>query len=132
MLDGFLIIYNINTISVTKHIQFYGLLKTIETTPRQLNRIMSYRVRNVLLTALPAGLLLGVFITQWIVLVIMGSILEGFSEARLHVVIPLASVFLGDEFIDYNTAHDLALYNNMSRASFSPQEEQSFTPKLME
>ena len=37
-----------------------------------------------------------------------------------------------DEFIDYNTAHDLALYNSMSRASFSPQEEQSFTPELVE
>lgn len=36
-----------------------------------------------------------------------------------------------DEFIDYNTAHDLALYNSMSRASFSPQEEQSFTPELV-
>lgn len=36
------------------------------------------------------------------------------------------------EFIDYNTAHGLALYNSMSRTSFSPQEEKSFTPKLME
>ncbi len=31
----------------------------------------------------------------------------------------------------YNTAHDIALYNSMSRASFSPQEEQSFTPGLV-
>lgn len=217
MLDGFLIIYNINTISVTKDIQFYGLLKTIGTTPSQLKRMMFYRMGNILLTALPVGLALGGVMTQWIVPVILGGILEGFSQARFHLIIPFAAAFFSglmifvsfymtarkvmavsaigaltfaegsgrrktsrgsdhtrlfqmglknvfrqprkawmvigtfflssvtfllcmtvlggmslDEFIDYNTAHDLALYNSMSRASFSPQEEQSFTPELVE
>ncbi len=217
MLDGFLIIYNINTISVTKDIQFYGLLKTIGTAPSQLKRMMFYRMGNILLTALPVGLALGGVMTQWIVPVILGGILEGFSQARFHLIIPFAAAFFSglmifvsfymtarkvmavsaigaltfaegsgrrktsrgsdhtrlfqmglknvfrqprkawmvigtfflssvtfllcmtvlggmslDEFIDYNTAHDLALYNSMSRASFSPQEEQSFTPELVE
>lgn len=35
---GYLIIYNIFQISVTGDIRFYGLLKTIGTTPRQLKR----------------------------------------------------------------------------------------------
>ena len=216
MLDGFLIIYNINTISVTKDIQFYGLLKTIGTAPGQLKRLMYYRMGNILLTALPVGLVLGGIMTQWIVPLILGGILEGFSQARFHLIIPLAAAFFSglmifvsffmtarkvmavsaigaltfaegssrrktsrgsdhtrlfqmglknvfrqprkawmvigtfflssvtfllcmtvlggmslDEFIDYNTAHDLALYNSMSRASFSPQEEQSFTPELV-
>ncbi len=245
MLDGFLIIYNINTISVTKDIQFYGLLKTIGTAPGQLKRLMYYRMGNILLTALPVGLVLGGIMTQWIVPLILGGILEGFSQARFHLVIPFTAAFFSglmifvsffltarkvmavsaigaltfaegssrrkrnpawknvvrkegrprrmarhkfscdtgrihptggarlfrmgfrnvfrqprkawmvigtfflssvtfllcmtvlggmslDEFIDYNTAHDLALYNSMSRASFSPQEEQSFTPELVE
>ena len=217
MLDGFLIIYNINTISVTKDIQFYGLLKTIGTAPGQLKRLMYYRMGNILLTALPVGLVLGGIMTQWIVPLILGGILEGFSQARFHLIIPLAAAFFSglmifvsffmtarkvmavsaigaltfaegsgrrktsrgsdhtrlfqmglknvfrqpkkawmvigtfflssvtfllcmtvlggmslDEFVDYNTAHDLALYNSMSRASFSPQEEQSFTPELVE
>ena len=34
MVDGFLIIFNINSISVTKDIQFYGLLKTIGISPQ--------------------------------------------------------------------------------------------------
>lgn len=222
MLDGFLIIYNINTISVTKDIQFYGLLKTIGTAPGQLKRMMYYRMGNILLTAMPVGLLLGGVMTQWIVPLILGGILEGFSETRFHLIISLAAAFFSglmifvsffmtarkvaavsaigaltfaegssarkkgipgktsrgsdhtrlfqmgfknvfrqpwkagmvigtfflssvtfllcmtvlggmslDEFIDYNTAHDLALYNSMSRASFSPQEEQSFTPELV-
>lgn len=36
-----------------------------------------------------------------------------------------------DEYVNFNTAHDIALYNHMSQASFSPQEEQSFTPEMM-
>ena len=36
---GYLIIYNIFQISVTGDIRFYGLLKTIGTTPRQLKRM---------------------------------------------------------------------------------------------
>lgn len=216
MLDGFLIIYNINTISVTKDIQFYGTLKTIGTTPKQLKRIMYDRMRRILLIALPIGLLLGSIITQEIVPFILGNILDGFSHAEFHFMIPVASslfscimIFLSfsmtarkvkaispiaalrytensgkpkkghgnfhtklhwigfrnafrqpkkallvigtfflssiafllcmtvlsslslDEYIDYNTAHDISLYNHMSRASFSTQEEQSFTPEMV-
>lgn len=36
-----------------------------------------------------------------------------------------------DKYVNFNTAHDIALYNHISRASFSPQEEQSFTPDIM-
>ena len=226
MLDGFLIIYNINTISLTRDIQFYGLLQTIGTAPGQLGKILYCRMRRILLWSLPAGLLLGTVLTQWIVPVILGGMLEGFSQARFHWAILFASaLFSGvmifasffvtarkataippiavlrytqssqrkkgrgshskppiicrppytklrwmglknvfrqpkkaclvigtfflssaafllcmtvlggmslDEFIEYNTAHDIALYNSMSRASFSPREEQSFTPELVE
>lgn len=260
MLDGFLIIYNINTISVTKDIRFYGLLKTIGAAPAHLKRLLYYRMRRILLTVLPVGLLLGCLITQRIVPRILDGMLEGFSQARFHLMIPVVSaLFSGvmifasfsvtartvirispiealryvpgsgthkvrgrggrrrnvsrkrsdaggadgrltemafqsasrnphsgrtgglppvrnpklcwmgfrnvfrqpqkaclvigtfflssaafllcmtvldgmslDEFIEYNTAHDIALYNSMSRASFSPREEQSFTPELVE
>lgn len=224
MLDGFLIIYNINTISVTKDIRFYGLLKTIGAVPAHLKRLLYYRMRRILLTVLPVGLLLGCLITQRIVPRILDGMLDGFSQARFHLMIPVVSaLFSGvmifasfsvtartvmrispiealryvpgsgtrkargrggrsgshirnpklcwmgfrnvfrqpqkaclvigtfflssaafllcmtvlngmslDEFIEYNTAHDIALYNSMSRASFSPREEQSFTPELVE
>lgn len=224
MLDGFLIIYNINTISVTKDIRFYGLLKTIGAAPAHLKRLLYYRMRRILLAVLPVGLLLGCLITQRIVPLILDGMLEGFSQARFHLMIPVVSaLFSGvmifasfsmtartvmrispiealryvpgsgtrkvrsrggrsvshirnpklcwmgfrnvfrqpqkaclvigtfflssaafllcmtvlngmslDEFIEYNTAHDIALYNSMSRASFSPREEQSFTPELVE
>lgn len=215
MADGFLIIYNINSISVTRDVQFYGLLKTIGISPRQLKRVIYYRMGRVLMLALLAGLL-GCAVTQWIVPLLLGDLLEGFTQADFHWAVPVASALFScgmifvsfamtarkvrfispmaalryteegikgqtsrstdhaalpwmglknafrhpvkaffvigtfflssvtfllcmtvleglsvDEYVNFNTAHDVALYNHMSRASFSPQEEQSFTPEIM-
>ena len=56
---GYLIIYNIFQISVAGDIRFYGLLKTIGTTPRQLKRIIRQQALLLCLIGIPAGLLLG-------------------------------------------------------------------------
>lgn len=56
---GYLIIYNIFQISVTGDIRFYGLLKTIGTTPRQLRRIIRQQALLLCVIGIPAGMLLG-------------------------------------------------------------------------
>ena len=56
---GYLIIYNIFQISVTGDIRFYGLLKTIGVTPRQLRRIIRQQALFLCIVGIPAGLLLG-------------------------------------------------------------------------
>ena len=56
---GYLIIYNIFQISVTGDIRFYGLLKTIGVTPRQLKRIIRQQALFLCIVGIPAGLLLG-------------------------------------------------------------------------
>ena len=56
---GYLIIYNIFQISVTGDIRFYGLLKTIGVTPRQLRRIIRQQALMLCLIGIPIGLLLG-------------------------------------------------------------------------
>lgn len=63
MFSGYLIIYNIFYISVNNEIKFYGLLKTIGTTGRQLKRIV--RSQALLLSSLgiPIGLALGYFLS---------------------------------------------------------------------
>ena len=58
MLTGFLLIYNVMYISVSKDIRFYGLLKTLGTTPRQLRRIVNGQVILLYLIGLPIGLTL--------------------------------------------------------------------------
>ena len=56
---GYLIIYNIFQISVTGDIRFYGLLKTVGTTPRQLRRIITQEALFLCIIGIPIGLLLG-------------------------------------------------------------------------
>lgn len=56
---GYLIIYNIFQISVTGDIRFYGLLKTIGTTPRQLRHIITQEALFLCIIGIPVGLLLG-------------------------------------------------------------------------
>lgn len=53
---GYLIIYNIFQISVTGDIQFYGLLKTIGTTPRQLRTIIRNQALLLCVIGIPLGL----------------------------------------------------------------------------
>ena len=75
LFTGYLIIYNVFQISVAGDIRFYGLLKTIGTTPRQIRRII--RIQALVLSAagIPAGLLLG-----WL----LGGVLTPVIAARLN------------------------------------------------
>lgn len=56
---GYLIIYNVFQISVTNDIRFYGLLKTIGTTPTQLKRIIRQQALILCVVGIPIGLILG-------------------------------------------------------------------------
>lgn len=59
---GYLIIYNVFQISVTNDIRFYGLLKTIGTTPRQLRQIIRQQALLLSAVGIPLGLLIGWFV----------------------------------------------------------------------
>ena len=58
-LSGYLIIYNIFQISVVNDISYYGLLKTIGVTGKQIKKIV--RIQSLILSAvgIPIGILLG-------------------------------------------------------------------------
>lgn len=56
---GYLVIYNIFQISVAGDIRFYGLLKTIGVTPKQLRRIIRQQALMLSAAGIPLGLLLG-------------------------------------------------------------------------
>ncbi len=59
LLTGYLIIYNIFQISILRDIRFYGLLKTIGTTKRQLRHLITRQVVLLSVIGIPIGLLLG-------------------------------------------------------------------------
>ncbi len=73
MLTGYLIIYNIFQISVVKDIRFYGLLKTIGTTGRQVKMIIRRQALLLACIGIPIGLCGGYFIGCGLVPVVMDS-----------------------------------------------------------
>lgn len=62
ILAGYLIIYNIFQISVIRDIRFYGLLKTIGTTGKQIRAIIRRQALLLSCMGIPLGLLLGWFV----------------------------------------------------------------------
>ena len=74
VLTGYLIIYNVFQISVTNDIRFYGLLKTIGTTGRQLKRIIRQQALLLSCIGIPLGLLLGFVIGNVLTPVIMSTL----------------------------------------------------------
>lgn len=60
--SGYLIIYNIFQISVAADIRFYGRLKTLGATKRQLKKIIYSQARRLCLVGIPFGLVIGYFL----------------------------------------------------------------------
>lgn len=217
MLDGYLIIFNVGYISITRDVRFYGLLKMLGMTDKQIRQIVYSNVIRVAFFALPAGMLLGWGLSFYIAPLALSS-LEGFSSMdgqvnlwvllgamvisaltlfisyrtpakmagktspikasllsdtgsgkqkttsrrgikitymsfrnilrnKKRLCLVVLTLFLGstafvvlstflksfsvEEYINSEVKYDIALYNQMSRASFSPTEEQHFTPELL-
>lgn len=59
ILTGYLIIYNIFQISVVSDIKFYGLLKTVGTTKKQIMKIIRKQALFISVVGIPIGLILG-------------------------------------------------------------------------
>ena len=83
LFTGYLIIYNVFQISVAGDIRFYGLLKAIGTTPRQLRRIIRMQALAISVIGIHLGLLAG-----WLI----GSQLTPLIVSRLNGVVPLVSL----------------------------------------
>ena len=92
LLTGYLIIYNIFQISVMSGIRFYGLLKTIGTTKKQLRRLIMRQAMVLSLIGIPLGLLLGYGIGK-VLLPFMMSFMDYGNAAVSLEFHPLIFVF---------------------------------------
>lgn len=92
---GYLIIYNIFQISVTADVQFYGKLKTLGTTTRQIKKLIYGQAGRLCLIGIPIGLALGWLLGLVLVPAFTG-IVEGGGSVSLNPVIFIGSaVFAG-------------------------------------
>ncbi|MDE6905179.1 MAG: ABC transporter permease [Lachnospiraceae bacterium] len=91
-LAGYLIIYNIFQISVTADIQFYGKLKTLGTTTKQIKKLIYGQANRLCVIGIPMGLLLGWLLGMVLVPVLMGR-LEGNAVSSNPVIFLGSALF---------------------------------------
>lgn len=89
---GYLVIYNIFQISVAGDIRYYGLLKTIGVTPRQLRRLIRQQALMLSGIGIPVGLLLGYGVGVLAVPVALSTSIMGGKYTTISVS---AWIFLG-------------------------------------
>lgn len=89
-LAGYLIIYNIFQISVTADVQFYGKLKTLGMTTKQIKKLIFGQSNLLCLIGIPAGLLSGWLLGMVLVPAFTG-IIEGESRVSASPVIFIGS-----------------------------------------
>ena len=87
---GYLIIYNIFQISVTADVQFYGKLKTLGTTNRQIRKLIYGQAGRLCIIGIPVGLILGWLLGMVLVPVMMGT-MEGTAVVSASPVIFIGS-----------------------------------------
>ncbi|MEG2382000.1 MAG: ABC transporter permease [Oscillospiraceae bacterium] len=124
VLTGYLIIYNIFQISVVRDIRFYGLLKTIGTTARQIRRIIRRQALLLSVIGIPIGLFLGFFSGRALVPLLMSNTSYGGSSISIS---PNPLIFLGAAAFALITVLISTLRPSRVAASVSPVEAVRFT-----
>lgn len=101
LVSGYLIIYNIFYINVYQDIRYYGLLKTVGTTEKQLQSIVRRQACMLSLYGIPAGLLLGALVGKVLLPVIMGNLT--FSGTTNTEVVLNPWIFIGAAVFSFMT-----------------------------
>ncbi|MHA6533191.1 ABC transporter permease [Paenibacillus sp. BAC0078] len=123
MLSGYLLIYNIFYISVVRDVKFYGLLKAIGSTPKQLKRMIGIQAQFLYIAALPIGLASGYWIGR--LLVPMLSTLSSESVEPSYSASPW--IFAGAAVFSYLTVWIAANKPGRMAARIAPVEAVKFT-----
>ena len=101
--SGYLLIYNILYISVAKDVQFYGRLKTIGTTKKQIKKIIYKQATKISCIGIPIGLLLGAVVSFGVVPYFLNIMYSTNSDVGTKVSFsPL--IFIGAAIFTFITA----------------------------
>lgn len=119
--SGYLIIYNIFQISVASDIRFFGRLKTLGTTKRQLKKLIYGQANRLSLIGIPTGLLMGYLLGS----VLVPVMITGTASKAQTAVNPY--IFVGSALFAYLTV--LISCNKPARIAgkVSPMEALRYT-----
>ncbi len=121
VLTGYLIIYNIFQISVVKDIRFYGLIKTIGATGKQVKKMIRRQALRLAGIGIPAGLLAGYLIGCGLVPVITKAVL---ADGEAYVAFTSANplIFIGSGIFSFFTVAISTAKPGRIAAKVSPVE----------
>lgn len=122
VLSGYLIIYNVFYLNVFHDIRFYGLLKTIGTTGRQLRKIVRKQAWRLCLFGIPAGLLIG-----WCAGRVLAPIMMGVLEQQVDAYSANPLIFVGATIFTVFTVHISCIKPCRMAARISPVEAMKYT-----
>ncbi|MGL5756282.1 MAG: ABC transporter permease [Paraclostridium sp.] len=126
LISGYLLIYNIFYISVVKDIKYYGLLKTIGTSPKQINKLLINQANRLCLIGIPIGLILG-FGLGVIFVPLVGSTLEGLNRTSFEYFNPI--IFIGATIFSYITVRLSCMKPAKVASSVSPIDAVRYSDK---
>lgn len=126
--SGYLLIYNVFYINITKNINFYGLLKTIGTSPRQIRRIVNHQAIFLGIIGITIGLIFGI-VTSFFIL---PGFMKTIGDGNYYFVMPKNIYFNPFIFIGTVTFTFLAVLISMHKpakiaSTISPVESLRYT-----
>ncbi|MDO9493363.1 ABC transporter permease [Acetobacterium sp.] len=124
ILTGYLIIYNIFQISVICDIRFYGLLKTIGTTKKQIRVMIRNQALLLSVMGIPFGLIGGFFIGEALVPMVMSNTTYAGSPVSVS---PSPWIFVGSALFALITVSISTLKPGKIAGSVSPVEAVNYT-----
>ena len=119
--SGYLIIYNIFQISVASDIRFYGRLKTLGTTKKQLKKMIYGQANRLSLIGIPIGLVIGYLLGAVLVpVMITGTTGEAKAAANSYI-------FIGSAMFAYLTVLISCMKPAKIAGKVSPMEALRYT-----
>jgi len=88
---GYLMISNVFAISISKDVRYYGLLKTIGTTPKQIRRTIRIQALWLCLIGVPIGLFIGYLVGIVLVPVVLSILNTDIIKMSVHPLIFILS-----------------------------------------
>ena len=119
--SGYLIIYNIFQISVASDIRFYGRLKTLGTTKKQLKKMIYGQANRLSLIGIPIGLVIGHLLGA----VLVPVMITGTTKEAKAAVNPY--VFIGSAMFAYLTVLISCMKPAKIAGKVSPMEALRYT-----
>lgn len=127
MFAGYLLIYNVMYISVSRDVRFFGMLKTIGTTPKQIRHIVNSQVLYLCMIGLPLGCFIAAAVSFLIVPAIISN--SGIETGAIISFSPI--IYISSIIFTLLTALLGAVTPAKKAANISPIEALHYTGEYL-